>query len=207
MNTREISLIAMLSAMMFVATSIRLIIPVPVGIIGLYVFRKFEYNIIKALFISDVLQVIFLVFAFFDIFVMFTWVFSVMEDCVISAMVMKDSFTFKNITLFNIGGITALPFVCLSTMFAMEIVAMPMVSVWSYMTIPLEMGAYINIAIVFLITYCSGGILMLIGFKTVKEILDRSVIRVEIFDQIIGGSIMYKKNDEKGGCLNVFRNV
>jgi hypothetical protein len=196
-----------MAAMLFVFTSIRLIIPVPVGIIGLYVFRKFECNTIKALFISDILQVIFLVFAFFDIFVMFVWVFSVMEDCVISAMIMKDSFTFKNITLFNIGGITVLPFACLSTMFALEIVIMPVVFVWSDMMILLEMGTYTGIVMAFLITYCSGGIAMLIGFKIVKEILDRIIIKVEIFDKIIGGSIMYKKNDEKGGCLNVFRNV
>lgn len=121
MNAREISLIAILSAMLFVFTSISMVIPVPVGVAGLYIFRRFEHSAVRALFISRILQVFFLVFAFFDIFVMFTWTSSVIQDWVISVMFIRDSFTFKSSTLFNMGGITALPFMIFATVLAWEI--------------------------------------------------------------------------------------
>lgn len=67
------------------------------------------------------------------------------------------------------------------------------------------MGAYTGIIIAFLFIYFCGGISMLIGFKIVKRILDKYMIKVEMFDQIIGGIMikeMMKKED-----LDVYGNV
>ena len=206
MNTREISLIAMMAAMLFVFTSIEMFVPVPVGMIGLYVFRRFGRDAVKALFISNILQVFFLVFAFFDAFIIFMWVCTVAKNWLISAIIIRDSFVFRGSTIFNIGGILSLPFAFFSVIFSFENAGTLIGDSLGYVpTTPLATGAGIMVAIV--IFYFTSGIIMLIGFKIVKEILDRSIIKVEIFDKIIGGSIMYKKNDEKGGCLNVFRNV
>lgn len=188
MNAREISLIAMLSAMIFVFTIVKFAVPAPTGIIVLYVFRKFKRNAIRALFISNVLQVIFVVFAFFNIYAVSMWAVSVVDDCVISALVTRDSFTFKKFTLFNIGGISVLPFTYLAIMFGwselMEISSTVIV-------------AGISIVVVSLMMYVVSGIMVLVGFKIVKRVLDRGVIKLEIFDQIIGDS-MYEKIDGGG---------
>lgn len=206
MNTREISLIAMMAAMLFVFTSIEMFVPVPVGMIGLYIFRRFERDAVKALFISNILQVFFLVFAFFDVFIMFMWACAVVKNWVISAIVIRDSFVFRGFSIFNIGGILSLPFAFFSVVFSFENAGSLIGSSLGYVpTTPLATCVGIMVAVA--IFYFLSGIAMFIGFKIVKRVLDRYMIKIEIFDQIIGGSIMYKKNGEKGGCLNVYRDV
>ena len=186
MNTREISLIAMMAAMLFVFTSIEMFVPVPVGIIGLYVFRRFERIAVKALFISNILQVFF-VFAFFDIFIMFMWACTVMKNWVISAIIIKDSFVFRNSTLFNIGGILSLPFAFFSIIFSFENVGALVGPSLGYVpTTPFVTCMGIMVAIVGF--YVFSGTAMFIGFKIMKRILDRYMIKVEMFDQIIGGN-------------------
>ena len=177
MNAREISLTAMLSAMIFVFASIRMILPIPLGIITLYIFRRFERNAVRSLFMSSLLHLFFLMFVMFDVYTMAMWGVSVLDNFVAAKMITNDFFTFKNLTMFNVGGIAALPHIFFV-----------MVIIWnSLLEASMELPIFITVLIRGLIVYMWYGIITLIGFKIVKRILDKYMIKAEMFDQIIGG--------------------
>jgi len=178
MNTREISLVAMISAIMFVFTSIAMLLPIPIGLVVVYIFRRFEYNVIRALFISNILRMIFLVFAFLNPYTMLVWVIAVMDDFILSVMIIRDSFKFKNFTVFNIGGITMIPYTILMVISGWEVL------VGGSILVP----AYVTAIIIGAIIYGFSGMAEFISFKVVKRILDKSIFKVEMFDKIIGGN-------------------
>ena len=177
MNTREISLTAMLAAMLFVFTSVRMILPIPLGIIGLYIFRRFERNAVRALFMSSVLHLFFLIFIMFDIYTVVLWGVSVLDNFIAAKMIMNDFFTFKNLTMFNAGGIAALPYIFFF-----------IVIIWnSLLEVLTIVPALIWVLVISIIIYIYYGFSTFVGFEIVKRILDGYMIKVEIFEQIIGG--------------------
>ena len=170
-KSRDISLFVITTLLIFTFTNIGMVFPLPIGIVMLYIFKDLGTISAKALMMSDVMHIFYLVM-FFNILFFINCLLMLLTDISFVLVYLNGNNNFSDWQIFKMGFISSIIWV-----------SMLIVPVWNMMAF-IEIYAPSNLAIILSILgtiAVVGGIMgssYVIGFKGLRNML-KNLFKVE----------------------------